>query len=59
MARQPKQVTAIALNELNWSISYGQKISQFEMKALTINNNNNNNNNKLISDVAQKQYFIA
>ena len=57
MARQPKQVTAIALNELNWSISYGQKISQFEMKALTINNNNNNN--KLISDVAQKQYFIA
>ena len=31
------------------------------MKALTIknNNNNNNNNNKLISDVAQKQYFIA
>jgi len=57
MIRQPKQATAIALHEFNWSISYGQEISQFEMKTLIIKNNNNNT--KLISDVAQKQYFIA
>jgi hypothetical protein len=60
-ARQSKQVTAFALLEINWSICYGQKISEFEVKTLTIKNNNNNNNNntKLISDMASKQYFIV